>query len=247
MSQTIVCRSAKPEPEEQALQWASVYLSIGLHRPEKPEDPKLIPLKAGRALGRRQPHGRQPGGEEGRGGVEWRVRESEMRYQHCPSSPLPLLNGSHPVIVWTEKARSWGGRQGSDQVSGERKEEPEGMSQWASGSSSSPALPDPRWPGRSRAPRREDQHPRSNLHLPLREDAGAQDRLCLPAKAPGGWEMVPSSGSLLQPPPQALFNSANIYPGPAGPEPDFPQPSGLSLSHNTFLWGCNVLDLFPST
>ena len=179
--------------------------------------------------------------------MEWRVRESEMRYQHCPSSPLPLLNGSHPVIVWTEKARSWGGRQGSDQVSGKRKEEPEGMSQWASGSSSSPALPDPRWPGRSRAPRREDQHPRSNLHLPLREDAGAQDRLCLPAKAPGGREMVPSSGSLLQPPPQALFNSANIYPGPAGPEPDFPQPSGLSLSHNTFLWGCNVLDLFPST
>lgn len=46
-----------------------------------------------------------------------------MESQKCTIStarPPHFLssNGSHPVIVWTEKARSWGGRQGSDQVRG---------------------------------------------------------------------------------------------------------------------------------
>lgn len=36
-------------------------------------------------------------------------RESEMRYQHCRPPHFLSSNGSHPVIVWTEKARSWGG------------------------------------------------------------------------------------------------------------------------------------------
>ena len=72
------------------MQRARVSLSIGFHRPEGPQNSSLPNSE-------RDPGSQGPGqeaaavaGPKERGG-EAESGESEPRYQHCPSSPLPLF------------------------------------------------------------------------------------------------------------------------------------------------------------
>lgn len=68
---------------------------------------------------------------------------------------------------------------------GAGKEEPESLSPWASGSSSSQPCLSPRGLGSSGALRREDQHGWSHLYPPLREDARRPGQAVAPPK--GTW------------------------------------------------------------
>lgn len=182
------------------MQRARGSLSMGFHRPEDPQNSSLPnPERGPGSQGPGQKAAAEAGPKEW-GGEARRVESQSPAIS--TARPLHFLssNGSHPVIVWTAKARSWGGRQGLDQPVGrERRSQrkcPDGHGQL-----SRPALPQVAWTGST--PSLLPPPGWSSLHLLLREDAGAQDRLCRPAKAPRRIEMTPPPGSLPQPPPPA--------------------------------------------
>lgn len=82
---------------------------------------------------------------------------------------------------------------------------------------------------------------------PRCQDARVPARLCLPAPCKGtdSQAVAPSSRSLPQPPPRALFNS--VYSGSPGPEWGLPGPRGLSLSTLPFGWWCSAsAPLYPA-
>lgn len=165
---------------------------------------------------------------QGRGRVESQNGAiSTARPPHFLSS-----NGSHPVIVWTEKARSWGGRQGSDQASGERWREQAGARSNVRVPSLSPAAQPCLTPGglgRSTGTRKEDIILRAAcLHhwemLELRTGSGTSSRKPFTAYISGP------------------FSSANI-----GLRPLLPQLSPTTTLSVLSSSGSNILDPFPYT
>lgn len=141
--------------------------------------------------------------------------------------------------MWTEKARSWGGRQGSDQVGRERRRSPRECGVGV-GSSSSPALAQVAWT--SILPRREDQPLWSSSNLPLSKDAGA--RAVPTYNAPKRKEMAPPPGSLPQPPPRAPSIQKTFTLG-LSCQSQVSHTQWAPLSQ-TCLQGCHALYLSPS-
>lgn len=102
----------------QAMQRARVSLSIGFHRPEGPQNSPLPNSERGPGS---QGPGQEAAAEAGpkeRGGEARRVESQSPAISTARPPHFLSSNGSHPVIVWTAKARSWGGRQGLDQPVG---------------------------------------------------------------------------------------------------------------------------------
>ena len=111
------------------MQRARVSLSIDFHRPEGPQNSSLPNSERG-------PGSQGPGqeaaavaGPKERGG-EAESGESEPRYQHCPSSPLPLFERITSCYCVDSEGQELGREAGLGPTSGERKEEPEEMSWW---------------------------------------------------------------------------------------------------------------------
>lgn len=111
-------QASKARARRQAMHRAGVSLSIGFHRPEGPQNSSLPNSERG-------PGSQGPGqeaaagaGPKERGGEAQRVESQSPAISTARPPHFLSSNGSHPVIVWTAKARSWGGRQGLDQPVG---------------------------------------------------------------------------------------------------------------------------------
>ena len=139
-------QASKARARRQAMQRARGSLSMGFRRPEDPQNSSLPNPERG-------PGSQGPGQEAAAeaGPKDWGGEARRVESQRPAIStarPLHFLssNRSHPVIVWTAKARSWGGRQGLDQPVGRewrsQRKCPDGHGQL-----SRPALPQVAWTG----------------------------------------------------------------------------------------------------